>query len=80
MDVTDRYSGFVVTLRSDLRSDDAAATITAIQQIKGVLNVHPHTKDVDSIIAEERAESKLRDACMKALYPHIAKHMVTEDD
>lgn len=39
--MTDRLSGFQVTMRTDVRDDDAEAVISAIRMIKGVADVRP---------------------------------------
>jgi hypothetical protein len=39
--MTDRHAGYLVTLASDLREDDAEATMNALFQIKGVIDVRP---------------------------------------
>ena len=71
--MTDRYHSFVVTLESDLRSDDADATLTALRQIKGVIDVRPQTSDAGSLMAQARAESSLRSVIFDALMPHIQR-------
>lgn len=43
--MTDRYPAFLVTLYQDMRSDDADKTLSALQQVKGVLSVEPVTAD-----------------------------------
>lgn len=39
--MTDRHTGYIVTLAKDIREDDAEATLTALRQVKGVLSVDP---------------------------------------
>lgn len=39
--MTDRYMALTVVLERDLREDDAAGLITALQQLKGVVDVRP---------------------------------------
>lgn len=43
--MTDRHTGYVVTLSSDIREDDAQAIVDAIRMVKGVLSVEPVTAD-----------------------------------
>lgn len=57
--MTDRYSGFVVTLSRDIREDDAEATIAAIRQIKGVVDVKPVISDASSMIESQRMRLEL---------------------
>lgn len=52
--MTDRYNAFIVVLEKDIRDDDAEATVNAIRQIRGVLDVQPHLADPNESIAEVR--------------------------
>ena len=54
--MTDRHAGYLVTLEVDLREDDAAATLAALRQIRGVVAVEPVVGDVHVTIARSRAE------------------------
>lgn len=67
--MTDRYSGYVVTMDTDVRSDDAQATIDAIKQIKGVVTVEPQIHAAPEMIAESRVRNELGRELMKILYP-----------
>lgn len=57
--MTDRYNAFLVILENNLREDDAEATINAIKQIKGVLDVQPHVAGFEDAIAETRVRNRL---------------------
>lgn len=63
--MTDRHSGYIVTLASDIREDDAEHIINAIHMIKGVLSIRPVVSDVGQRIADERADRRWRDAIYK---------------
>ena len=65
--MTDRLAGFVVTLETDLCEDDAAATIAALKQIKGVLTVEPLVNDVRLIKARAQARGELTAMIWKAI-------------
>lgn len=67
--MTDRYNAFIVILAKDIREDDAEATINAIKQIKGVLDVEPHIADFDEQIAESRVRNELGTKLWHVLYP-----------
>lgn len=67
--MTDRYAGFVVSLEKDLREDDAAATLNAIRQIKGVIDVVPEITTAHVHIAEARAQRAIEGKILSALYP-----------
>ncbi len=43
--MSDRIKGLTVTLRSDMRDDDAEQVINAIRMIKGVISVDSHVAD-----------------------------------
>jgi hypothetical protein len=57
--MTDRIHSFLVVLNKDLRTDDAEATLNALKQIKGVVDVKPVISDFDSVMAYSRAKSEL---------------------
>lgn len=65
--MTTRLAGFVVILNSDVRDDDAEATINAIRQIKGVQSVAPIEADLTLQIAVGRAKFDLREKLWNAL-------------
>ena len=64
--MTDRHSGYIVVLGSDLREDEAEYVINAIQQqnaairmIKRVISVQPIAANPDTHVATERAKYEL---------------------
>jgi len=65
--MTDRHAGFIVVLENDIREDDAQATIKAIMQIKGVLNVAPIVADPMLEIAKTRAKIQIAEGIHKLL-------------
>lgn len=68
--MTDRYKGFIVTLSDDLRDDDAAATIAAIKQIKGVIAVKPVLNEgIGDEMAQDRVRHELWAKVHKAFFP-----------
>ena len=54
--MTDRYNALTVILESDTRDDDTKALISAIFQLKGVINVTGNVVDVGYHIAKESAK------------------------
>jgi hypothetical protein len=57
--MTTRHAGYVVTLASDVRDDDAEYIINAIKMVKGVGTVEPI--DARSVVPERMAaESRIR--------------------
>jgi hypothetical protein len=66
--MTDRHTGYLVTLDKDIREDDAEQLIAAIEMLRGVLNVTP----VVSGGLQEMAERQRRDSLWRnALYDLI---------
>lgn len=57
--MTERHTGYVVTLSDDFREDDAEAIISALKMIKGVLAVDPVPSDLVFHMAYTRARSDL---------------------
>lgn len=60
--MTDHHSGYIVTLASDIREDDAKRVMDALRMFKGVLSVKPVPSDVTQHIADERANRRWQDA------------------
>ena len=68
--MTDRYEGFLVALDRNLRDDDAAHTIAAIRQIRGVLDVRPVVADAPAgMIAVMRERLRLHAVLWEAINP-----------
>lgn len=65
--MTDRYKGFTVALKADLRSDDAETVIKAIGMIKGVLSVDPILATSEDGIIEMRTKNELMDRIFNIL-------------
>jgi hypothetical protein len=61
--MTDRHSGYVVTLADDIRDDDAEAVINALRMVKGVLTVEPIIGGGVSaaFVHEQRVRSEFRE-------------------
>lgn len=70
--MTDRHSGYLVTLAEDIREDDAEYIITALRMIQGVLSVQPVTHDHAVAIAEQRAAGEWQEMLWR-----IARHVRT---
>lgn len=71
--MTDRYSAFVVVLDHDVRADEADATITALEQIRGVISVEPHVGNIEQSIAQVRADTAWRNAIIDFLHEREAR-------
>ncbi len=63
--MTDRYNALTVVLEENIRDDDAEALISAIRQLRGVLDVKPNVADVNSMVADSRARLELLDALIQ---------------
>jgi hypothetical protein len=57
----ERHCGYVITLDQDLREEDARATLTALQMIKGVISVEPLILDIHHLLAREKADEIWRE-------------------
>lgn len=61
--MTDRYMALTVVLERDLRGDDAAGLITALQQLKGVAEVRPVLVEPVALgVAQIRINNQLRES------------------
>lgn len=58
--MTDRHSGYIVTLDHDIREDDAEQIIQALSMVKGVLAVEPLVRDGDLMITQARLRFDLQ--------------------
>ena len=52
--MTDRHSGYIVTLDADIREDDAEAIVTALRMVRHVASVKPVVMDLTELMARER--------------------------
>lgn len=68
--MTDRYNFLTVALEKNTRSDDAEVLITAIKQLRGVLDVVPHISDANDVVAELRVRDHYRKQLMDVVYPN----------
>lgn len=59
--MTDRVNSFVVILDKDMRIDDAQNTITALQQIKGVISVVPQISSPEDVVHAQRVVTQVAD-------------------
>lgn len=67
--MTDRINAFIVILEQNISDDDAEATINAIRQIKGVLDVDRHVVSPADLIAEARVRADLGAKLLDIIYP-----------
>jgi hypothetical protein len=67
--MTDRFHSLTVVLAHDIRDDDAESIMTAIRQLRGVINVSGIVADTNSHMALERARFELADKLWGVLYP-----------
>jgi hypothetical protein len=56
--MTDRHAGYIVTLREDVRADDAQAIMTALRMVSGVVSVEPVEADYGQVIARNRRDGQ----------------------
>lgn len=58
--MTDEHAGYIVTLNTDIREDDAESILTALRMVRGVLSVEPVVANLDLHMAEDRARYGFR--------------------
>lgn len=57
--MSDHYNALIVTLEDDLSQENAQPLIDAIKQLRGVLSVDPHVRDVNGYVAQIRARTEV---------------------
>lgn len=67
--MTNRFYALSVALDADIREDDAQVLISAIKQLRGVLNVEGHVASIETWAAQERARTELSSKLWDVLYP-----------
>ncbi len=67
--MTDRINGFWVALDEDIRIDDAEPIISAVLQLRHVIDVEPNVRDPGDWIAETRARQELIEKLYRVLNP-----------
>jgi hypothetical protein len=65
--VTDRHAGYLVTLASDVREDDAEDVMNALRMVRGVVAVTPVPIDPGAAIAGQRRDLAWRNALIALL-------------
>jgi len=66
--MTDKISGFFVTLDKDIREDDFEALKNAVLMFRHVLSVDSHVAKAEQHIAEERARADIATKLLTMLY------------
>lgn len=67
--MTDRINALTVVLETDMRDDDAEGLISAIKQLRGVLTVESNVRNMNDLVAQERARDEMRQKLIDILYP-----------
>jgi len=67
--MTERHSGYLVTLNHDVREDDAKEIITALKMVKCVATVTPVVSDPHSWIIEDRVKRALEEKILEIFHP-----------
>jgi hypothetical protein len=57
--MTERYAALTIILEQNMRDDDTESLITAIRQLRGVLDVQPVPASLELLIAESRVRRDL---------------------
>jgi hypothetical protein len=71
--MTDRHSGYVVTLEKEIRADDAQCLMQAIAMLKGVACVEPVVQDVGAQIAESKVRHELGKEIVRVIFPNAGQ-------
>lgn len=67
--MTDTVNALIVTLETNIRTDDVVDLINAIKQLRGVLTVDQNIANFDSHVADQRARFELGEKLLKVIYP-----------
>jgi len=67
--VTERHAGYVVTLKEDIREDDAERLVSALRFFSCVASVTPIVSNVEHHVATEKARFDLLSKLREALKP-----------
>lgn len=59
--MTDRHTGYIVTLSEEIREDDAEAILNALRMVKHVISVDPIVADGSDFTSTVRANRKWQD-------------------
>lgn len=65
--MTDRFKGCLVTFEMNIREDDAVPILSAIRQMRGVLDVSPVPVNIEDHINRSRVRDEIREVLWKAL-------------
>jgi hypothetical protein len=65
--MTDRHAGYIVTLKDDIREDDADFILNAIRMIKGVVGVEPIISSAEIHLAQTRITEQTRMSLHRAV-------------
>jgi hypothetical protein len=65
--MTDRIRHLTITLDRDIRDDDVAAIISAIEHVRGVASVEGHVVDASDHLARSVVRSEIRGKLHEAI-------------
>lgn len=63
--MTDRHLGYLVTLEQPTREDDAEATLAAIRQIRGVIDVRPVVSEAGQMAVAIRRDREWQEVLQR---------------
>lgn len=67
--MSERIHTLTVVLEKDMHEEDVEGLSKAICRLRGVLTVRGHVANLDSMMAEERAQHELRQKIVDILWP-----------
>lgn len=65
--MTDHHAGYLITLTSNVREDDAETILSALRLIRGVADVQPVISNLDQQIGQVRADGEWRERLYRFL-------------
>jgi hypothetical protein len=71
--MSERYSGFVVTLKEDIGEDGCKAITNAIRLIQGVVSVESIAGGAVEQINRERIRQEIGEQLLEIVYPSLRK-------
>lgn len=68
--MSDRYKGLIVTLKEPIKDEDAKALISAIEQLRHVIDVQPVIETGTDHMVAQRVRYELSQQLFRVLWPN----------
>jgi hypothetical protein len=76
--MTDRVRHLTITLETDIRADDLAPIVSALQHVRGVAIVEPHVVQVPEHLARQAVRAELELKLHEAIESVFRQHALRE--